>query len=244
MRRLGTRAVMAAATVALFGVACTDAPTNPQLTEDHRIDLKRGGGGGGNKDIAVDLSAFTGGLGSLHGPLPAAIQKTGNRLWMRLPKNGKPPANPPGLCVTLPTPDTTYSQDDLDDFIAGGGSIGGTTCYTNVTLHTRDHRPQGDGLFTQAVGAAITAGGKIQLTEITTAGDWRLIFDTGAGNPDTTEIGKGICVDHPDADTWTVSNGCMVDSVPVDDVIQLWRVTSVWTQVADFTMPFSFTAER
>jgi hypothetical protein len=229
-------------------VACTDAPTIPQATDEDAVSFKKGGGGGGgNKDIAVTLDTFTlGHLGSENGALPAAIQKTGNRLWMRLPKKGKPPQNPPRLCVALPepfwtSPDTTDWHDFKTDPATNGGTGG---CYASVTLHTRDHRPVGEGLFTQEVDTTITAGGKIQLSEITAPGDWRLIFDTGADNPDTSQIGKGVCVDHPDVDTWKVYNGCEVDGVTVDDVIQLWRVTEVWTHVADFTMPFSFIVTR
>jgi hypothetical protein len=227
--------------------ACGEAPTGT-AAGNQALMLKKGGGKPppAEQDIPVELHGFVGGVSSYGDRnLPADV-KTDGRLWMVMEPGRRDP-DPLRLCVDLPAPTAVLSSSDLDDFVAAGAVIGAENCFTSITLHTRDESVAG-GLYSQEPGTSLLAGGKIVLKDLASSRknswEWRLLFDTGGGNPDQSQAGRGVCVDRHDVDNWTVRNGCDVGGVVADDMIELWRVSGAWTHVADFQIPFRLEATR
>jgi hypothetical protein len=112
---------------------------------------------------------------------------------------------------------------------------------SDVTLHTRD---ASGGMYTMGVGTTLLDAGKIGFNDYGNW-EWRLLFgariETPEGGVDHYE--DGLCITHPDADTWVVRN--YGEDCAFDGVTQLWRVQDGdFIHVADFTTPMHLTLTR
>jgi len=158
------------------------------------------------------------------------------------------------LCVAFPAAaDTTWSQTDLDDFLdVSGIQLGGDPYCGIVTFHTAAHSDP-DRLLAMSAGDVQTAGGKLVLKEFDggQSWQWRLFFDDSRGSQ--TSDTNGLCIAY-DGNVWTLGTDPSIDdasSAPntcdeagVDEYLDLVRVTSVYTPVARFRLPFSYTVQR
>lgn len=261
--KLRTLAFMISA-AALAG--CGETTTDP-VAEDP--EFAKGGSSGGQSGFAVVLSEWEGAIAGPVGGVVAEVTNDG-RLYVETEGGGKGKNASPGqeLCVDLSQVSLVVDQGALDVFeqqVALDGSSMEDVC-TVVTMHTRNHINEGR-MSGQEVDAIEHSGGKIVLKDFATGSDsweWRLIWDapSNGADPEATDIGQGVCIDHPDDATWHVYNdddvagdlstSCTARGIAVDNVAELWRVyrektkppTWVWVHVADFVVPFRFTVTR
>jgi len=244
---------------ALVVMACGEAPVGP---EAGNLDLapafaKGGEPGGGGKpeppsaDIPLEVvfedvarGIRSDGLGSyVHGTgfVSAVIRDIGTLYFQTFIGRRKDPVLR-GVTVDLGSMVNEFSHSDLEDFQAAVGP-GWPVLTSNVTLHTRD---ADGGMYAMEEGSTLVDGGKIVLEDIG-GGDWewRLLFDRRVGTGYDGLDRVGLCITHPDADTWLVTADAGACGGAVDGVTELWRVQGgVFTHVADFNTPMHLTLER
>jgi hypothetical protein len=147
-----------------------------------------------------------------------------------------------GVTVNLSSTEEVWSQTDLDDFVDDVEAVErvgnpdydfwpDATFTSDVTLHTRNAE---GGMYTMEENSILVDGGKIGFNEYGNGDswEWRLLFDTRV---DGVADDLGLCITHPDADSWLVTAEPGACDGAVDDVTELWRVQrGVFTHVADF----------
>jgi hypothetical protein len=215
--------------------------------------------------IEVEASEWTGNVWSPTGAVLGEITMDGRFLANTAPPSkGKntPPAQE--VCVNLSNVIAIQDQANYalfaDQVNEDATSTGMASVCSEVTMHTRDHSNKGKmpGI---AEGSVEYSGGKIVLKDFATGKDsweWRIIWDAvpDYADPDATDLGQGVCIDHPDTDTWYVYNdddldddsidSCAAQELAIDNVVELWRFHSerpnlfYWVHVAEFVLPFRF----
>lgn len=241
--------------LALAVPACGEEPTGPDLGD---LDLvpafakpagKPGGGGKPAKDIPLTVVFADGadGIRSDGNPVyvhkqefVSAVIRTNGMLYFQAFDGKKRDPVLRGVTVDLSSPGDVLSPDDLADFEADVGPDW-PVFTSEVTLHTRDAN---GGLFTMAIGSTLVDGGKIGFNDYGDGGawEWRLLFDSRV---DGVADRVGVCLTHPDSDTWLVMADAVACDGAVDGVTELWRVQgSTFTHVADFNTPMHLTLNR
>jgi len=235
---------------ALVVMACGEAPAGPEIGDLAlmRTFAKDGGkpGGGGkpepsSADIPLEVVFEDGangirsdGLGSYvdgEAFVSAVIRDIGT-LYFQTFTGKRRDSVLRGVTVDLSALVNEFSHSDLEDFQATVGSDW-PVFTSDVTLHSRD---ADGGMYTMAVGSTLVDGGKIVLKD-PGGGDWewRLLFDSRvSGQYDRV----GLCITHPEADSWVVAAEAGACDGTVDSVTELWRVqVGVFIHVADFNTP-------
>lgn len=238
-------------------------------------DGKPGGGGkpsggGEDYDLLVQLADGSDGIRSdlesggeyasdryIHGESLVSAQIRTNGMFYFQAFDGKRKDVPlRGVTVDLGSPAAVWSQADLDEFqrevirveTDEDPDYDGWPVFTSdVTLHTRN---TDGGMYTMGIGSTLVDGGKIGLNDYGDGGswEWRLLFDTRTdvdGNGVEEPDNLGLCVTHPDADTWFVTAEAGACGGAVDGVTELWRVADgAFVHVADFDTPMHLILRR
>jgi hypothetical protein len=235
--------------------ACGEEPTGPETAGLGSVPAfakppgTPGGGGNPAGDIALEV-VFTDGADNIRSDgnpiyvheqeFVSAIIRPNGMLYFQSWKGKRKNPVLRGVTVDLGSPDAVFNPDDLAAFAADVGSEW-PVFTSDVTLHTRDTN---GGLYTMDVGSTLVDGGKIGFNDYGdgNAWEWRLLFDARA---DGVADRVGLCLTHPDADTWLVTADAEACNGAVDGVTELWRVEgSIFTHVADFNTPMHLTLNR
>ena len=241
-------------------MACGEAPVGPEdagLDMAHAFAKPDGKPGGGGKpeapsgdiplEVVFDETASSVGSDDLGAYVhedafvSAVIRDNGMLYFQSFDGKRRFRDQARGVTVDLSQQLDVHSQDDLDEFKAAVGDAW-PVFTSDVTLHTRN---ADGGMYTMADGTTLVDGGKIGFNDYGDGDswEWRLLFDTRVGN---TADGVGLCITHPDADTWFVTtNGTDCGDPRVDSVAELWRVRNgVFVLVADFEVPLHLEATQ